>query len=138
MPLQFTNIAGEVITESQINARKAIAHQEAARKKKTVEVKSFHKGWKVVGIPPGELEEARAANQRVQDMATRAGGREVKAFDESNWLQNHRGKAVRSKPYETQASAAECAALATKTGWLRVRIDEVKRKVKDTDEIAPF
>lgn len=83
-----------------------------------------------MGIPPGALEEARDAHKRLQDMAAKAGGREIKPFDEQNWIQNHRGKAVRGKPYEIKASADECATLAEKAGWLRVRVEEIKRDLR--------
>lgn len=130
MAFEFVNLLGEKISDAQIQQRKALAHQENARRTKTVDKKSFHKGWRVTGIPPGALEEARAANERVQAMAANAGGREIKPFDESNWIQNHRGKAVRSKPYEIKSSADECAALAERGGWLRVRVEEIARETR--------
>lgn len=130
MPLQFVNVRGEVISDAKITLRKAQAHQEAARKKRaTPDVKAFHKGWKVTGIPPGALEEARDDHRRVAEMAARSGGRELKPFDEAGWMQNHRGKAVRAKPYETRGAADDCAALAERCGWTRLRIEEVKREV---------
>lgn len=130
MPLEFTNLHGHVISAESLDRRKADAKSEAARKKRaTPDMKAFHKGWKVTGIPPGELEAARDDNRRVAEMAARSGGAEIKPFDEANWLQNHRGKAVRAKPYEVRSAADDCAALAEKCGWLRVRIEEVKREV---------
>lgn len=122
MGLQFVNIHGEALADPV-----ALKQYQKAPTRLKPEEKSFHKGWRVVGIPPGALEEARAAHQRVQTMAAKAGGREIKPFDEANWLQNHRGKAVRSKPYEIKDSADECATLAEKAGWLRVRVEEIKR-----------
>lgn len=137
MSLQFVNIAGESISQSQINNAKAIAHQEAARKKKVTEIKSFHKGWKVTGIPPGVLEEARAEALRLGRIEEQ-NGRIAKEFNEAHWLANHKGRAVRSKPYEIESSAAECAALAAKGGWLRVRIEEVKRVVEKNPGSSPL
>lgn len=129
MPLEFVNVRGELISNAQITLRKAEAHQEASRKKRAApDLKAFHKGWKVTGIPPGALEEARDGHRRVVEMAARSGGKEIKPLDEANWIQNHRGKAVRAKPYETRSAADDCAALAEKCGWTRVRIEEVKRE----------
>ena len=127
MPLEFVNIHGDRISDAHITHRKAQAQQDAARKKKAVDQKAFHKGWKVTGIPPGALDEARADHRRVAEAMTRSGGKEVKPFDEANWIQNCRGKAVRAKPYETQSAADECAALAQKCGWIRVRVEAVSR-----------
>lgn len=131
MPLEFVNVRGEVISNAQITLRKAEAHQEAAWKKRAApDLKAFHKGWKVTGIPPGALEEARNDHRRAEEMATRSGGKGIKPFDELHWTQNHRGKAVRAKPYETRSAAEGCATLAEKYGWTRVRIEEVKREGK--------
>lgn len=137
MPLQFVSITGAAISESQIKAAKAMANQEAARKKKVVELKSFHKGWKVTGIPPGALEQARAEALRLGRIEEQ-NGRAAKEFNEAYWLANHKGKAVRAKPYEIESSASECAELATKAGWLRVRIEEVKRVVEKTPSLSPI
>lgn len=137
MPLQFVSITGAAISESQIKAAKAMANQEAARKKKVVELKSFHKGWKVTGIPPGALEQARAEALRLGRIEER-NGRAAKEFNEAHWLANHKGKAVRAKPYEIESSASECAELATKAGWLRVQIEEVKRVVEKTPSLSPL
>lgn len=137
MPLQFVSITGAAISQSQINAAKAIANQEAARKKKVVELKSFQKGWKVTGIPPGALEQARAEALRLGRIEEQ-NGRAAKEFNEAHWLANHKGKAVRAKPYEIESSANECAELATRVGWLRVRIEEVKRVVEKTPSLSPL
>ncbi len=129
MPLEFVNVNGVRITDAEIELRKDQARLDASRRKRTSpDMKSFHKGWKVTGIPPGALDEARDSHRRLVEMAARSGGREIKPFDEIHWIQNHRGKAVRAKPYETRSAADDCAALAEKCGWTRVRIEEVKRE----------
>jgi len=125
MALTFVNVNGDVLPDPV-----ALKKEQKTAPKPKPEEKSFHKGWRVMGIPPGALAEARDAHKRLQDMAAKAGGREIKPFDEQNWIQNHRGKAVRSKPYEIESSAVECAALAEKVGWLRVRIEEIKRDLR--------
>lgn len=73
----------------------------------------YHKGWRVVGIPPGELEAARAAHIRA---------RLDKAFDQDAWAQRFKKKPVRSKAYSLPQAAAECKALAERCGWLHVDV----------------
>lgn len=130
MPLEFVNYQGDKLPDP------VALKKYAARKVVKPEEKSFHKGWKVVGVPPGALEEAREAHHRLQDMAAKAGGKEIKPFDPAAYLQNHKGKAVRSKPYEIESSAKDCAALAEKNGWTRVRIEEVKRDIRKPSSAA--
>ncbi|CAN7191016.1 hypothetical protein [Acidovorax sp. LjRoot117] len=125
------NIDGEVLPDPV-----ALKKYTKAPPKPKAEEKSYHKGWRVIGIPPGALEEARDDHRRVVEMAAKSGGREIKPFDEANWLQNHRGKPVRAKPYEIKSSAEECAALAEKGGWLRVRVEEMKREVSKNPSSA--
>lgn len=127
MALTFVNLHGDVLPDPV-----ALKQYKKATPRQKQEDKSFHKGWKVIGIPPGALEAARDDNRRVAEMAAKAGGKEIKQFDEANWLQNHRGKAVRSKPYELESSAKECAAMAERAGWLRVRIEEIKRDIRQS------
>lgn len=124
MALTFVNVNGDVLPDPVALKQ----HQKAAPRPKPEE-KSFHKGWRVMGIPPGAMEEARAEALRLGRIEEQ-NGRVAKEFDEQNWIQNHRGKAVRSKPYEIESSAMECAALAEKAGWLRVRIEEIKRDLR--------
>jgi len=132
MSLQFVNYQGDALP-NQV----ALKQYSKAKPRPRVEDKSFHKGWKVTGIPPGALEEARAEALRLGRIEEQ-NGRAAKDFNEANWLQNHRGKAVRSKPYEIESSANECAAMATKAGWLRVRVEEVKRVVEKNPLASPI
>lgn len=124
MPLEFENYLGERLPDQV--ALKAMTKPKKAEKKPD---ESYHKGWRVKGIPPGELEEAGEDHRRVELMARKSGGKEIKPFDPVLWLQKRRLKAVRSKPYEIHSSALECAAIAEKNGWLRVRVDEIKKAV---------
>ena len=106
-----------------------IDHGRAPKAKK--EERSYHNGWRVQGIPPGALEEAREANQRLREMAQRAGGKEIPHFDEQHYLMNAKRKPVRAKPFEIPQAAQECKALAERAGWLRVEIVELKKEVRD-------
>lgn len=71
MPMRFVNIHGEVLPDPV--ARKL--YSKASPRPKA-EDKSYHKGWRVIGIPPGALEEARDDHRRVVEMAEKSGGRE--------------------------------------------------------------
>lgn len=104
-----------------------IDHGRAPKAKK--EEESRHDGWRVQGISPEQLIAAREAYQRVVDMARRAGGKEIKPWDEDHYLMVTKRKPVR-KPFEIYSAALECKALAEKLGWLRVEVVELKREVR--------
>jgi len=108
---QFVNIHGQQWTPS--TAMPKIRPKPAKEK--------FHKGFRVVGLPPGSMDEARIKHDKQQVDA-----KEPKPFSESHWLANAHAKPVRSKPYEIQDSARQCALLAEKAGWLRVQVVELK------------
>jgi hypothetical protein len=99
------------------------------KKTRKVEKTSFHKGWKVVGLPPGAEEQAEA-----EHAAKQVGKREPKAFDRQHWLMNARAKPVRAKPYELHESATLCADMARKAGWLRVEVVELKQEAEPKKE----
>lgn len=118
--IQFVNIHGHrVVTEPTDPA--------APKRKAKPEAESFHKGFKVQGIPPGALEDARAEHARLALLA-RESGKAAKDWDEGNWLMNAKRKPVRSKPYEIESSARQCAELAERAGWLRVEVVEIKKE----------
>lgn len=91
-----------------------------AKKAKPEKIK-FHKGFRVVGLPPGSMDEARKKHELEQ-----LGKKEPKPFSEQGWLMNAHAKPVRSKPYEIKESADQCAELAEKNGWMRVQVVELK------------
>jgi hypothetical protein len=116
--LTFVNILGEPVSLD--------ASKNAKRKPKESRG-SYHNGWRVQGIPPGALEEARQTHE--SDAAfLRSKGKEPKEWNEAHWLMNARRKPVRSKPYEVPEAARECAAIATRSGWLSVEVVELKKE----------
>jgi hypothetical protein len=117
--MTYVNFRGEEIG--------LIDHGRAPKPKKDEE--SYHNGWRVQGIPPGELEAARESREKLDADARRA-GREPQPWDEGAWLMNARRKPVRSKPYSIEAAARDCKALAERSGWLRVEIVELKKEVR--------
>lgn len=85
----------------------------------------FFKGYRVIGHPPGALEEARAEHQ-----ARQAKKAKPEEFDEEAWLRTARKKPVRSQPYALLDAADTCVQLALKAGWLAVeRVAIERRKV---------
>ena len=138
MSLEFINCFGNKITEAHLAAMEAQGAEDARRKRAAAKPKdaSYHKGWRVVGIKPGLLESARESNERLRAMAHKAGGKEIPPFDEAAWLRKQTPKPVRSKPYELQEAALQCAELARKTGWIEVQVIEVKRGAPKPEALA--
>lgn len=95
------------------------------KKAKAEDSEGSHNGWRVRGIPPGALEEAR-----------RDAKRNERVFDEEHWLMNAKRVPVRSKPYGIPAAAQECKALAEKAGWLRVEVVELKKEARKAGAAA--
>ncbi|WP_287918479.1 hypothetical protein [Comamonas sp.] len=129
MSLSFVNLHGASITPAKMEAMRAAgAEAERARRAANKPTELTHKGWRVVGIPPGLLESAKAEHASVIETARKAGLPGDKPFDEAEWLRKQRRQAVRSKPYMLREAAAQCAELATKGGWLEVRVNELTSK----------
>ncbi len=80
----------------------------------------FHKGWRVVGYPPGAIR--RASEEHASSPEARH-----RPFDEEAWCRANKPKSVRSKPYELASAAALCASMAERAGWDRVRVVEVAK-----------
>lgn len=120
MALQFVNVRGEVLTEHRMEET-AKRHR---RPKAPVVREPQHKGFAVSGYPPGALDQARAAHQRVVDMAEKAGGAAPKPFDENEWRTKTKKKRV-AKPYSLRSAADQCADLARKAGWTEVEVAEL-------------
>ncbi|MDH1337553.1 hypothetical protein N5D77_26265 [Comamonas thiooxydans] len=135
MSLTFVNHNGDPITDSRMAAMRAQGmelerQRHLAAKSDAV---SVHKGWRVSGIAPGLLDEAKQAHERLCQMAQKAGGKPPEPFDEAAWLRTAKRTAVRtavrSKPYPLQEAAQLCKKLAIKTGWLDVQLQEIKKTV---------
>lgn len=88
-------------------------------------------GFVVEGWRPEVLAEAkRAAELACAEFAKDPVGRQPLPWDEEQWFLKTKPQKVRSRPYEIRVAADECAALATKTGWLRVQVNEIRRQRK--------
>jgi len=130
-PLRFVNIHGERVSTEPLKQAKRAARAQP---------ESYHNGWRVVGIPPGALEEAerqhpitvaeiRSWNERVANEKGLGKAKPVPGpWDAERWLSDAKKRPVRSKPYEIPEAAKLCAEMASKAGWLRVEVVELKKE----------
>ena len=83
MSLTFVNHNGDPITDSRMDAMRAqgLEQERQRRLSAKADAVSVHKGWRVSGIKPGMLEEAKQAHERLCQMAQKAGGRPPEPFD---------------------------------------------------------
>lgn len=99
---------------------------------------SYHKGFRVVGHPPGAMESAHedrkadryawtAMSEQQRASALKEGRREPRPWDEAAWRMNTKKRPIRSKPYSIPQAAQDCKALAERAGWIDVEIIEMKR-----------
>lgn len=122
MPLDFI-VRGEVVTAQKLIVE---APKPKARAKPDGQA-AYHKGFRVEGHPPGSLQAAKEMREREIAMCRNSGGLEPKPFDRDHWRRTSPLKAVRSRPFNVASAADECKALAERTGWLDVRVHELKR-----------
>lgn len=102
--------------------------REKAKRTKPEKPAEFHKGWRVVGIPPGALEDAEKkfhADASYAQSKSKA-KKPAEPWSAERWLGKARRRAVRAKPYEVPEAAKLCAEMAEKEGWLRVEVRELK------------
>ena len=131
MGLTFVNHRGDLISDSHMAVMRAqgLENERQKRAQAKADQTSVHKGWRVTGVKPEAFAEAKESHERLQAMARKAGGKEVKDFDEIEWRRKAKRTAVRSKPYGLHEAASLCASMAAKAGWLDVQILEVKKVV---------
>ncbi len=116
--LEFVNYLGK-----PVNAFASTPPQ----KKPKAPPKAYHKGWRVVGLVAGSLEEAQKKHKAKQRHGE-ASGKSIADFDAGAWLSTAKRKAVRSKPYGVRSAADTCAELATKAGWIGVQVLEISKE----------
>ena len=106
MSLTFVNHNGEAISPARMAAMRAqgMELERQRRLAAKADAVSVHKGWRVSGIKPGMLDEAKQAHERLCQMAQKAGGKPPETFDETAWLRTAKRTAVRSKPYPPSRS----------------------------------
>lgn len=120
----YVNCFGKPIGREVINTSLA-AESKRKPSNSSAPPQEYHKGWKVVGVPPGAVEEAEAEHNKVQ-LSKPEKYREE--FRREHWLANRQGKPVRPAPYFIKSAAEVCADLARKAGWLNVQVVEVAKR----------
>lgn len=133
-PIAYVNVNGELLGYDLAAGRKKAAPRRSA----PAEPKSYHNGWRVVGIPPGALEAAEQDHPRLiaaakahNEMVARdkGAGKAIPVpgpWDAEKWMNEVKKSPVRAKAYEIPESAQLCKELAEKAGWLRVEVIELK------------
>lgn len=88
-------------------------------------------GFVVVGYSPDHwaqrIEDHKHALRMYEAEPTKS--KDPGSLDEftTRWLLKNKPKRARSKPYEIESSAEQCAEMLRKAGWLNVRVDELLR-----------
>lgn len=96
-------------------------------KKTRAQPDTYHKGWRVVGLPAGSIEQAQKEHLAKQ-RAAEARGKTIADFDSMSWLAIAKRKPVRSKPYSVRSAADTCADLAVQAGWIGVQVLEISKE----------
>ncbi len=108
------------------------AKRESAPKTQTVQHvqgATRSNGFSVVGYSPAQI--AKARQQHADEIAAAQRLKLVNPiveipgpFDLSAWMRKTRPGKARSKPYEIEQAAEQCAELCTRVGWLEVRVQQ--------------
>ena len=120
-----------------IRAKELPRYAEPAKPRVAKERAASHNGFAVEGFSPWQLQLAHElADARMKEWRgkseeekldyLRAQNKEPKPWDEANYVRKTKPKRI-AKPYATPQAAAECMALAIKTGWQYVRVTELIR-----------
>lgn len=113
--IAFVNIHGKPVSTVAVKADK---------RPKRIAPESYHKGWSVLGVAPERVTKAEADHvERMKKAGT------AEDFDPEAWIKNASLKPARTKPFEIESAAAECAALARRSGWHRVEIRRLAKGV---------
>ena len=115
----FVNHLGQPLN---IEALKKSAKKKSSRP----QADSYHKGWRVVGFPPDQVERGKQDHLTLSERL-REQGRQMLPWDLDRFMRDTRPSKVRSKPYETESAAQDAKELAVRSGWLGVRIEPVTK-----------
>lgn len=103
-------VNGQSLTRDQFEAQ-----AQKPMKRPPVEREAFFRGFRVMGYPPGFIEEARAAVEP------------PKEFDLTVWMRKNKPRRI-ERQFELWDAAKTCKDLAEKAGWEHVEIQEMKRE----------
>jgi hypothetical protein len=130
------NVGGRIMSEGQVRAIEGA--KRPVKPKASAGPGSYHKGWAVEGFHQSTLDAAKeAADQAIAewDRATdeerarrlRSGERAPELWSEGRYVTTHKAKRVRARPLEIPSAAEQMKALAEKSGWLYVKVVELKK-----------
>jgi len=83
-------------------------------------------GW----VADAMIEAKRVRMDELAAFAANPVGKQPLEWDEEAYFQKVKPKRICARPYEIASSADACAEIATKAGFLRVRVREVRRPRK--------
>ncbi|MNL25072.1 hypothetical protein D3C87_1465370 [compost metagenome] len=102
--MAFVNIHGQPIAVPESSEKKA----KSTSSKPKLEV--YHKGWIVTGHSPEQVADYKAKLPAGE------------AFNQLIFARRTKFRKVRTKPYESNEAAQQCAKMAEKEGWLNVEV----------------
>ena len=106
----FVNTKGEPWSPSDAAVKKKVRASPGPRQ-------SYHKGYVVLGYPPGEIEKERlhflSEQRRLNAYPT--------PWSEERWIMKNRPKRL-MKPFEVESAANIAAEMAIKEGWQYVSV----------------
>lgn len=114
----FVNHRGEPIDLKKL---------QTPKRGKTARVaEASHKGYRVVGLSPAQVQAARQENAAMNETRRKQGAAPV-PFELDAWARNAKPQKVNPKPCATTAGAEEFKAPAERQGWIKVTIEEIAK-----------
>lgn len=117
--MDFVDIHGRPIDLGRLKTPKR------AKAKKTAE--ASHKGFRVMGFSPAQVQQAREEHAKLQEQRRAQGGTPLPPFDIDGWTRNAKPTKVNPKPCATHSGAEEYQSLALQQGWVRVTIESMSK-----------
>lgn len=147
IPVEYV-MGGRTVTEEQLLACKAKPKPKprgpASKRVDNVHDATRSAGFTVSGFSPEHL--VKAEKQRGEDIAfAKAWNAEHKEcamrvpppWDAELYIRTARPIRARSRPYEIESAADQCAEMLRKAGWLGVRVEQDMSR-RDDDVANPF
>lgn len=125
-------VRGQVVSEDRVKAHLDKGKPRTSESLKTVTQRDEAKqslGFIVLGYSPEHWAERVKAREEAfrlysEDPTKNKAPGTLEEFT-VRWMGKNKPKRARSKPYEIEQSADQCAELMRKAGWTHVRVDEI-------------
>jgi hypothetical protein len=133
MPEITFNVGGREVTASQLIATAPKRKPKpAAESLKRVDAREHAKesdGFAVLGYSPAHWAQRETDYTAAMLSFKTGGGKNPGTAEEftTRWMQKNKPKRARTKPYEIESAADQCAELMRKAGWLHVRVEELMK-----------